>query len=152
MTRLFGPCGETVVNIETGVAGSVTALAPDLLFFDRQAASTVIYSVLNIDPSGGLTTALSLSGKYMINSIGFYNVTQETVTVKLTIDGVVIINNTFTAYTSISVINTHQGQAVFGSVSQMGFAPFMCNSSLLLEIQTATDPSVDLQYNVRPIL
>ena len=141
------------INTSSFGGGGLPKLTPDLLFFDRQGGSNIIYSTATIDASGGLTTALSLTGKYMLNSVGFVNLTNETVTVKLTIDGVIIINNTFTVSgTSISVINTYNGVSATTTLSQMGFTPVGCDSSFLLEIQTATDTSILLQYNVRPIL
>ena len=140
------------INTSSFGGGGLPKLTPDLLFFDRQVSSAEMYAQSIIDPSGGLITALSLTGKYMINSVGFFQLTSEAVTIKLTIDGTVIINNAFTSSTSINVINTTVGKALVSGSSQMGFAPLGCDSTFLLEIQTATDNAVTLQWNARPIL
>ena len=141
------------INTSNLTSSGLPKLAADLLFFDRQANSAIMYSTITIpDPSAGLVTALSLTGQYMINSVGVWNLAQENVTLKLTIDGTVIINNTFLAVSqSISVINSRAGRAD-NSVTQVGFAPIQCDSTFLLEIQTTADASVNLEYNVRPIL
>ena len=140
------------INTSSFGGGGLPKLTPDLLFFDRLGNSSAIVSSASIDASGGLTTALSLTGKYMINSVGLSGMTAETVTIKLTIDGVIIINNTFTSTTSVSVVNTYNGTATTTSPSQIGFTPIGCDSTFLLEVQTATDTNISLQYNVRPIL
>lgn len=119
-------------------------LAPDLSF-PSGVLSGSIYQVV-LDPSGGLTTALSLSGKFSINYIEFAGLTAETITIKLTIDGTVIWNDTFTAASTARLLGAREGSA--NGISQ----EIQCNSSLLLEIQTATDTSVVLNYLARPIL
>ena len=67
-------------------------------------------------------------------------------TVKLTVDGVVIWNDSFTGTSSSQYLlgNIAAGQAVSETIQ--------CNTSFLLEIQTATDTDINLDYMARLIL
>jgi len=129
----------------TSVAGAsgLPRLAPDLTFPSRIANAP--YEEVNINPVGSLTTALSLTGRYAIHLLYFTNLTAETVTVKLTVDGEVKWNDTFTSGTVMNLLGT-------SSTVSASSDSIECNSSLLLEIQTATDTSVNLRFLTRPIL
>ncbi|MBE16514.1 MAG: hypothetical protein Unbinned6354contig1000_1 [Prokaryotic dsDNA virus sp.] len=122
-------------------------LAPDLTWPSAPATANVTYvQVLSINATGGLTTALSLTGKYAVSHLAFINMTAETVTVKMTVDDVVIWNDTFTSGNAVEL---------FGSRTVSGAGPdevMMCEKSLLLEVQTATDTDIRLNYVARPIL
>ena len=130
-----------------GGGGGLPQLAPDLTYpSSRLTASSTWQRIAAINASAGLTTALSLTGKYAVTYLLFRSLSSESVTVKLTIDGVVIWNDTFTTATTM---------ALFGNNSSTGAGSeevLQCNSSLLLEIQTATDTSIDLDYLARPII
>ena len=67
----------------------------------------------------------------------------ETITVKLTVDDIVIWNDTFTSLTALPL---------FGALANEPTTPFVCESSLLLELQTDSDASVQFNYIVRPVL
>jgi hypothetical protein len=125
-------------------SGGLPQLAPDLTWPSSLSTNTN-YATVNLNPMGALTTALSLTGKYAIDLLAFANITAEQVTVKMTVDGVIVWNDTYTA--------AGNNIRLFG-VGIDGLPPstMQCKSSLLLEIQTLTDTSVDLNYIARPIL
>lgn len=124
--------------------GGLIKLAPNLTYpGDLSAGSSI--TQISLNPSTGLITALSLTGKFAIDTLSFTTMIAETVTVKLTIDGVVIWNDTFTSGTSVQPLV--QGNAAYGP------SPIItCDSSFLLEMQTATDTAVTFTYRARPIL
>lgn len=123
-------------------------LAPDLTF-PSSLSSSAPKAFVTIDPSGALTTILSLTGKYAIDLLGFSGLpTIEIVTIKMTVDGVVIWNDTFTP--TVATINIFSADN--GTTSQLGYAPFICDSSLLIEVETVADTAVSLGYYVRKIL
>ena len=141
-----------ILESNLGGDGGPPKLAPDLNYISNSINSTSGYAqITGIDGSSGLTTALSITGKYAVCALGFVSTTAESVTIKLTIDGVVIINDTFTAATSISILNVSNGLPG-SSTTVADIGAVVCNSSLLLEIQTASDTDVSLNYIVRPIL
>ena len=135
-----------LLNSIAGGGGNIK-LAPDLTFPSSLANASAIKSV-SLNPSTGLITALSLTGKFVVDTLLFVGMTVETVTIKLTVDGVVIWNDTFTAATTLYLLSQ---QSSTGSLPGSS-SSFTCDSSFLLEIQTATDTSVFLEYLARPIL
>lgn len=138
----------TAINDNTNTAVAAMSvlprLAPDLTFPSSLVAGGN-YSNVTFNSSVALTTALSLTGKFAISYLKFNSILAEAVTVKLTVDGVVIWNDSFICgnplYLLGGVQNTH------GLSSEV----IQCNNSLLLELQTATDTSVQLNYIVRAI-
>tara|TARA_R110002096_G_scaffold252924_1_gene445850 strand:- start:113 stop:523 length:411 start_codon:yes stop_codon:yes gene_type:complete len=126
--------------------GGPPKLAPDLTYPSSLGANRGFTTIAAIDASSGLTTALSLTGKFSIDLLQFSLLTAENITVKLTIDGVVIWNDTF------SVVGTTL--QLFGSDSSTSttISTMQCEASLLLEIQTATDTDISLDYTARPVL
>ena len=142
------------MTIEVGKSGGgLPKLAPDLSYLSNLTSSHHPWTEVIINPVGALTTALNLTGKFMLISMGFSGVDAETVTVKMTKDGVVIINDTFTCSGSgIVVINSVNGFTHAGGLIPLGGMPFVCDSSFLLQIQTTSDSAVTFRYNVRPIL
>ena len=136
----------------SGGGGGGFKLAPDLSYISNNRTSAEGYQEVIIDPSAGLTTAISLTGKFAVSSMGVSNTTAESFTIKLTIDSVVIINDTFTASSSgISILNAVNGTAQ-SSVAYNGIGAIVCESSLLLEVQSTTDTSVNVNFVARPIL
>ena len=125
--------------------GGLPQLAPDLTYPSDKASSTTTYRIItSIDATAGLTTALALSGKWSVSNLYFSNMTTETVTIKLTVDDVVVWNDTFTSGTS---------ERLLGATSVIPIPEaYGCKSSFLLEIQTATDNNIQLQYLARPLL
>lgn len=142
MTILFS-------SITGGGAGGLPRLAPDLAYPSTLVISAGYVRII-FNPMGALTTALSLTGKHAIDRLELVNLTLELITIKLTIDGVVIWNSTFSVPGSTLVLFGYGGGntgALSGSSSTM-----QCESSLLLEVQTLTDTAVNLQYIARPII
>jgi len=142
MARTFGPIGELTVQ------GIPLTLNPDLAYpANRFSQNNTYIRITGIDASAGLTTALSLTGKYAVSYLEFKSVSIENMTIKLTIDGVIIWNSTF--------LTDNQEQGLFGNNSSDGDGPdeiLQCNDSFLLEVQMASDTSIDLNYLARPIL
>ncbi len=132
----------------SGGSGGLPQLAPDLTYpGDRRNLNITTYKeITGINASLGLTTALSLSGKFAISLLRFGGTSAELMTIKLTVDGVVIWNDSYTG--------TSSSQYLLGNVAGGAGTSetIQCNTSFLLELQTATDTSVNLQYMARPIL
>jgi hypothetical protein len=138
------------MTIEVGKSGgsALPQLAPDLTWPSDKNVFTN-YKLINLDPSGGLTTALSLEGKWSISSLLLSNFTAELITIKLTVDDRIIWNDTFTlTSTSESVLIG----GILNSNTTLQDAVTSCKASWLLEIQTASDSSVNVKYTARPIL
>lgn len=137
------------INLSTvvGSASGLPQLAPDLTYPSTLSNSSGFVSVSGIDGSSGLTTALSLSGKFAIDLLWFSGLALESMTFKLTVDGVVIWNSSFTLLvSSLSLFGA------FTSSNNSTTSSMQCKNSLLLEIQTTSDTSVTLRYVARPIL
>jgi len=129
-------------------SGGLPKLAPDLTYPSDKSVAANYIRITGIDATGSLTTALSLTGKFLITDIELSFLAAETSTVKLTVDGVVIWNDTYTTSTSTTVL---LGGAV-NIGSNHADAVIQCETSLLLELQTITANSVILDYLARPIL
>ena len=127
--------------------GGLPQLAPDLTYPSSLGVNRGYVWVTGIDASAGLTTALSLTGKFAIDLLQFVGLTNESITVKLTVDGVIIWNDTYvTGATTLRLFGLNE------SGGEDTPSTMQCNESLLLEIQTTTDTSIDLYYVARPIL
>ena len=130
--------------------GGLPQLAPDLTFPSSLTTTSGYKTISGINAAGSLTTALSLTGKFYVNALRLEQLTTETITVKLTIDGVIIWNDTFAAPSSIIKLFGRTG--VDATNTNEIVESVQCNSSFLLELQTLTDTSVTLKYLARPIL
>jgi len=136
------------IKLSTVVGGGgLPKLAPDLTFPSSLFSNTGYSKISGINAVGSLTTALSLTGKFAIDLLQFENITPETMTVKLTVDSVVIWNDSFSASSLIRLIGSRTGAS-----NDVPATSISCDTSLLLELQTTADASVDLTYLVRPIL
>lgn len=127
--------------------GGLPKLAPDLTYPSSLANAFGFVRVTGIDPSGSLTPILSLTGKYAIDLIALDNMTIENISVKLTIDGVVIWNDSF----ALGATNIQ----LFGSKTKTNTtvsSTMQCESSLLLELETIAQTSATLEYVARPIV
>lgn len=140
---------DTTLSVIAGYK-ELPKLAPDLNYIQDMSGGTAgapHRTVTGINGSSGLVTALSLTGKHGIYGLEFQNISVENITIKLTVDDVVIWNSVHAAaYTSL---------AFFGSLASSDGGNsdcFQCDESLLLEVQTASDTSIDLDYAARPIL
>ena len=135
----------------TGGGGSAGVnLAPDLTFPSSINAEAGVVSATGIDASSGLTEILSVTGKFIVDYMYLSALTAENLTVKLTVDGVVVWNSTFTSGTELALLGGHNGISLGHGPSSS--ASILCNSSLVLEVQTATDTSISFSYLARPIL
>lgn len=121
-------------------------LAPDLNFVSSLVTTTAPYKQITVNAVGSLTPALSLTGKFALPFIGLSNLTNNDLSrVKLTIDGEVKIDDTLTANVNAALIIGSQSSSIQSET-------YMCNESLLLEVQTITDTDISVRYLVRPIL
>ena len=132
------------INSNTLVGGGdLPKLAPDLSFpGDIQTGSAVPKKTITLNAVGALTTAIFLTGKYNISLLHFTSLTPEATTIKMTVDGVVVYNSTFTSGTQIALLG---GFNLYES-------PIQCDSSFLLDIEVASDSSIFFKYLARPIL
>ena len=124
--------------------GGIPKLAPDLDLPSRLTESSNGQETVNVDPSGVLTTVLSLSGKFAIYYMQFQGLpTTENVVIKVTVDGTVIHNDTYTP--AVATLR------LYANASAVGLPGFACGSTLLVEVQTITDTSVDFFWVARAI-
>ena len=134
------------MTIEVGVgSGGLPKLAPNLTWPSSLASNNGSVFIGAINAVGSLTTVLSLTGKYAIDLLRFDGLASESMTFKLTIDGVVIWNDTF---------SPSAGLRLFGSNTATNSSTpstMQCDASLLLEVQTTADASIGLYYVARPI-
>jgi hypothetical protein len=132
------------MTIKVGSAGGGGAkLAPDLGYPSTIAGTNLLYptKTITVDATGGLTTVLNLAGKFEIPLLYIGGHTSESSTIKLTVDGVIIWNDTFT-FGALALIG-----------SQVDFRESRtCDTSFLFEFQTATDTATTITYNAIPIL
>lgn len=135
------------VNSITGGGGGGVRLAPDLSFPGSTEAVGVqpYYLVQGIDATAGLTTVLELTGKFTVNLLNLVGLTAENTTVKLTVDSVVVWDNTFVSSTSVYLLGA-------SPVSNDLREAVTCNESFKLEVQVATDTNIGAYYMARPIL
>jgi hypothetical protein len=130
--------------------GGLPQLAPDLTFPSSLAGNAGYKRITGINAVGTLTTALSLSGKFYVNALRFEAITAETITIKLTVDGVVIWDDTWANIGTILKLFGRTGADA--TATDETVEAIQCNESFLLELQTLTDASVTLVYLARPIL
>ena len=133
-------------NVING-GGGFYKLAPDLNRISEQKATGDGYKEINIDARGALTTVINLSGKWLLTNPFIYGAGNQVVTLKVTVDNIVIINDTFTVQNFRTAIVGVQG----GITTQINDTYLYCDSNILVEFQTATANSVLFQYNARPI-
>ena len=140
MSRDFAPFGEVIVQ------GSVPVLDTDLSFPSSLASGVSYKEDTGIDATSGLTTLLTLTGKHVINLLSISSLVSESITIKLTVDGVIRWNDTFVvSSTTLALLGGN-----FDSSSAYDISS--CESSYLLELQTTTASSVTFRHLERPIL
>ena len=127
-----------------GGSGGLPKLAPDLTWPTDVVANQGYKSLSLTLTAGAYNTALSLTGKFSVGVINFTSLISEQVDIRLTVDGVVIWNGG-------QVIPSIEF-TLLGDRSVAFTQNISCNSSLLLEIQTATDTVCTLIHDARPIL
>lgn len=126
----------------TGGGGGLPKLAPDLTRLS-QLTNNTNYVTVTIDPTGALTTAISLTGKYAIDLLQFSGLVNEEITIEMTIDSVPINTETYTI--------TDNQMLMFGGISGAP-STMQCDTSLLIQIETITANVVLFDYIARPIL
>ena len=126
---------------------ALTKLAPDLNYPQDKSLGSVFISVGGINATGGLTTVLSLTGKFIISKLWMSLATVNDISqVKLTIDGVVI-------WDVDPLTNAATDPFISGTNSHLaGNEALRCDASFLLEMQTDADTNMTVNYAVRPIL
>ena len=127
--------------------GGGIKFAPDLNFPSSLSPGSGYSQVSGINATGGLTTVLSLSGKFTIDVLWFSSLNAETITIRATLDGELLWDDTFNCTAKIYLLG---GLGISSGVS--GPISTICEESFTLEIQTTTDPDIDFNYLVRPIL
>ena len=126
----------------TSTGGGVF-LAPNLSFAGDSNNSGYIAS--NETTTSSLAPILTLTGKFILDLCFITSMIAESTDIKLTVDSVVIWDETFTSGTSLDLIGLTSARGV----SQEGVR---CDTSLVLELAKATDTSITLNYLARPIL
>lgn len=124
-------------------SGAGVKLAPDLAFPDD--VGNLGYATAAITTSSSLGTVLSLTGKFIIDFLAIVAQTGESTQIKLTVDSIVIWDDTSVSATTSVLIGLNTSSGTTG-------APILCESTLLLEMSKATDTAVTLNYLARPIL
>lgn len=129
--------------------GGIPNLAPDLNFPSSKSSGISTYKrITAIDASSGLTTALSVSGKFILDALRFSSITSpQTMTVKLTIDGDIKWNDVAFSFASGSTLSLISPLSTTDGAAER----YQVNSTLLLEVETDTDTSITLDYQLRPI-
>lgn len=130
------------------VGGNVHVLGPDLDFpKDKVNGDNIYLSVGGIDATGGLTTILSLTGRFLVLNLVLNDILASNIaTVKLTVDGVVVWNvDPLTNSTTEAYI----GRAIFNADAT--FEPVGCESSFLFQVQMDSDTDISVLYLVRPL-
>lgn len=134
--------------ITVGEGSGLVKLAPDLTYPSSLNGSSPHILVTGIDASSGLTNLLNLSGKYIVSALYILDLTAESITVKLTVDGVIVWNDTFVTSTILSLLSPS-----YNSESHPSYGPAIrCDSSFLLQLQTTSDADVSFRYLAMPIL
>ncbi len=130
-------------------SGGLPRLAPDLTYPASKIGSGNFKKITGIDASSGLTTALSLTGNFAVSYLAFHRQTAESNRYKLTVDGVVIWDDTKVASTGVDVFlgNVNVSGTLYSSDTVIE-----CKNSLLLEVHTATDTDIELYYLARAIV
>lgn len=135
-----------------GGSGDLPQLATDTTYFTDRGVNyrEPFVEVTGIDPSSGPVTALSLTGKFNIQYLNLLAIgSGETLTIKITIDGVVRIDDTFTTNgTAATPIIGGLNNDTTNTIQEK----YACNSTFLLELTTSTDTSVTLRFSARPII
>jgi len=130
--------------------GSGIRLAPDLTFPSTiNLPASGIVGVTGVNTTAALTEMLGLSGKYAIEYIELFSLTTESAQIKLTIDGVIIWNDTFVLPGTSLLLCGAQDAGVAAATAGLSF---ICNTSFSLEVQMSTDTSIDIDFLARKIL
>lgn len=132
-----------------GGGGGGLPLAPDLTYPADKQAIVIYTNVSGIDASAGLTTLLSLTGKFSIASLLMTSLTANDIAqVRLTVDGIIIWN--------VDPVTNSASEAYIGggitAANIHGLEDIRCESSFLFEMETDADTSIAMTYIARPLL
>jgi hypothetical protein len=133
------------IPYKSGTNAAGVTLAADLTFPDD--VGNIGHVTAAITTSSSLGTVLSLTGKYIIDYLYIAAQIAESSQIKLTVDSVVIWDDTSVTGTVSQLIG--MDQAIGGGVVQ---ASVVCENSFLFEMSKATDTTVTLDYLARPIV
>ncbi len=135
----------------SSVIGSalLPTLAPDITYPADKYSNTNYKVITGIDASAGLTTALSLTGRFVVAFLGFTSQESEPIRYKLTVDGVVLWDSSHTPPSS--ALDVLVGGSGIPNVHAANDLTIPCEASLLLQVHTATDTSIQLNYIARAI-
>lgn len=136
------------MTINTTSLVGIQKYAVNLDYPSSKATGVNFSQVTGVNASAGLTTLLSVTGqKGVVTFARIQNLTAETITIKLTVDSVVVWNDTYTAEAIELLIGNNSATAYSPPDT-----PCFFNDSFLLQLQTASDTSVDFDYKYRPLL
>lgn len=128
-----------------GGGGGLVKLAPDLTFPSSLSAGVGYASVTKDTTTGGLVELKGASEKSALLFFQLDSVPTESITIKLTIDGVVIWNDTFIApSTSLLLVGNNLASSTSAD-------SFQCDSSYSLEMTSTTGGAVVVKNLVRPL-
>ncbi|MGJ8682178.1 hypothetical protein [Paraglaciecola sp.] len=134
-----------VVNSPSSATNNVNSfykLAPHLTYpEDKWLTGSTRLAKRNVNAFGSVTNILSLTGRHKISYLEIENLNGG-VEIKLTVDGIIIWNG------QLSESGTRHN--LFGGNNQPPEF-FIVEDSLLLDVQTNTDPDFNLYYLARPI-
>jgi len=138
----------STLTILGGVSGII--LAPDLTFPSTLNSPTSGVVVVNgINTTAALTEILGLTGKYAIEYIELSSLTAESAQIKLTIDGEIKWNDTFTLPGTALLLCGAQN---VGGTSGTAALPFISKATFSLELQMSADTSITINYLARKIV
>lgn len=146
--------GTKTLSQVTGEVGGGVHLAPHTSFWtDRALTTSTYYSATGFDATT-LIEVLGLTGKWYINMLRLVNITANDLrTIKLTVDGVVVWNDTGIAVSPADPIFLGYPFTGASHLFPIGSNEYiLCNDSFSLEILTAVDTSIDVLYQARPVL
>ena len=122
-------------------------LAQDLNYISNKLNATSNYTrITGIDPSSGYTTALSLSGKFLVSFIRLSTLSSTgLIEIKLTVDGELKWDS--------SISSTSSSLSILGDTSSGNPSEeIRCKSSFILEVMKTDENDISLDYLARPIL
>ncbi len=139
---------KTLSQVIGGGGGGLPKLAVDTDYPKDKLDGNAQLGV-SFNPSGTLTTALDLTGKFIIIAISLSSVLANNIAqIKLTVDGVVVWD--------VDPLTNATAEFYIGGIPQSGndgwSEAVICESSFKFEVKTDSDSAVTLNYLVRPIL
>jgi len=135
MARTFGPIGELTVQ------GVPIELDVDLTAWERSSSSVQYDFTTEVMVAGVEKEILALSGKYAVSLLELTGLVNESMTVRMLINGVEVRDSTMVI--TSAVWNLHGSRA--SSVPAL-MPAFQVGTSLSLLLTTTSDLSINLNY------